>query len=265
VWASHLRDDGVLKAVWNRSPKQEYEDLTKPLEEVPRHADVLHIVVSDEQVASSMVERLTTNLSKSNLVIQSTTIDPSTSESLRENVERTGARYLEAPFTGSLPAALERKTVFFLGGDEQCMREAEPYLKRLSSRWFHIGTARQAATIKLSMNSQMAAQMIALAEALLTSRRAAIPDEVFFAVLRENMAYSGLARLKEPKLLAADYSPQFATEHMAKDMRLFCQSAPTPLSLANKSAEILAKARDAGFSKDDYSAVIEYLGRLATG
>ena len=53
------------------------------------------------------------------------------------------ARYLEAPFTGSKPAAEQRKTVFFLGGDEALMAELDPCL-----RSFPPSVARSVQTVK---------------------------------------------------------------------------------------------------------------------
>ena len=70
------------------------------------------------------------------------------------------------------------------------------------------------------MNLNIAGQMQALAESLTLARQAGIADDFYFQVLAKNVSYSGLARLKEAKLKAHDFSPQFSVKHMHKDMRL---------------------------------------------
>ena len=62
--------------------------------------------------------------------------------------------------------------------------------------------------------------MEGLIEALTLARRAGVPDARFFQALASNAGYSGLVKLKEQKLRAGDFSPQFSVKHMLKDMRL---------------------------------------------
>ena len=56
------------------------------------------------------------------------------------------------------------------------------------------------------------------------ARRAGVTDAVFFDAMGKNAGYSGLTKLKEPKLKAGDFSPQFSVKHMSKDMRLALHS-----------------------------------------
>ena len=86
-----------------------------------------------------------------------------------------GARYLAALFTGSKPAAEQKQTVFYLGGDRGLIAELEPLLALISAKRFVIGTNEQACALKLAMNLNIAAQMQALSEALMSCRCPLLP------------------------------------------------------------------------------------------
>jgi 3-hydroxyisobutyrate dehydrogenase len=208
-----------------------------------------------------LLARIQAALGPGKTVIQSSTIDPASSEEFRAFVVATGARYLEAPFTGSKPAAEAKKNVYYLGGDAALIAEMEPLLALVSEARLHIGDNRQAATLKLAMNLNIAAQMQGLCETFALVRRAGIPDDVFFGAVARNVGYSGLVKLKEPKLRAGDYAAQFSVKHLLKDLRLTKGAdggADLPL-LATMVGQ-LAAADAAGWSNEDFSAIMKLVG-----
>jgi len=260
VWAAHYERAGILGASWNRTPKKDAPGFEAKLEEIPRRVDALHVAVADPSAVEGILNVILPNLKPGQLVIQSSTIDPDSSRRFEKRVEDKGCHYLEAPFTGSKPAAEEQKTVFYLGGKAELVAFAEPYLKHLSQDRFVIGTAAQAASIKLAMNLQLAIMMEALSESLTFSRSAGIPDDLYFRVLEKNAGYSPLAKLKEPKLKAGDYAPQFSIKHMWKDLRLtLAAKVEKKLPLTEAVEKRFALASEKGFADSDYSALIRLL------
>ena len=171
---------------------------------------------------------------------------------------------MEAPFTGSKPAAEEKKSVYYFGGDAALIAEVEPVLALVSENRFTIGTNQQAATLKLAMNLNIAAQMQGLAEALTMARRAGVSDDVFFAVMSKNVGYSGLTKLKEAKLRAADFSPQFSVKHLLKDLRLASRSNDCEdFPLLDTMRDCLHAASVEGLDNEDFSAIIKLLNPAA--
>jgi 3-hydroxyisobutyrate dehydrogenase-like beta-hydroxyacid dehydrogenase len=261
VWARHYHAAGVLAGAWNRSPHADFPRWTATPEAVTVASDTIQIVVADPPAVRALLERIKGKLGPGKTVIQSSTIDPAGSEEFRAFVVGTGARYLEAPFTGSKPAAEAKKNVFYLGGDAALIAELEPLLALVSEARLHIGDNRQAATLKLAMNLNIAAQMQGLCETFALVRRAGIPDDVFFGAVARNVGYSGLVKLKEPKLRAGDYAPQFSVKHLLKDLRLTKGAdggAGLPL-LATMVGQ-LAAADQAGWSNEDFSAIMKLVG-----
>ena len=260
IWARNLAHDGLLAATWNRTEKPQFPCWHKSAADAARAGDMIIIVVADPAAVESVLEDILPVLDETKTIVQSSTIDPESSMRFRLMVGTSGASYLEAPFTGSKPAAEARKTVFYLGGDDGLIARVSPVLEKISQRIFNVGTNEQAATLKLSMNLQIAAQAQALCESIKMIRAAGIPDDVYFDCMSINVARSGLTDLKEPKLRTADYSPQFSIKHMHKDLRLALSGDRKMfLPLTEKVRELFAQAEEAGFSEEDFISLYKLL------
>jgi 3-hydroxyisobutyrate dehydrogenase-like beta-hydroxyacid dehydrogenase len=258
VWAGHYAAAGVLAGTWNRTPQPDAPGWMSTPEAVAHTADAVQIVVADPHAVQNVLDRIVPLLRPGKVVVQSSTIDPESSEQFRQLVISRGARYLEAPFTGSKPAAEERKTVYYLGGDEALVTELEPLLAIVSETRFHIGNNQQAATLKLAMNLNIAAHMQGLAEALTMARRAGLSDDMFFKALAKNVSYSGVSRLKEPKLRAGDFSPQFSVKHLLKDLKLAAHTTGgEEYPLLETLQGVYHAAALEGLAEEDISAVIK--------
>lgn len=259
IWAKHYAAAGQLACVWNRSPKAGLPGPPETLPACADQSDLLQLCLYDADSVRAVLQQLLPHLAARHTVIQSTTIDGESAEEFARLVQQTGARYVEAPFTGSKPAAEQRQTVFFLGGDAAVLDSVETTLATLSARRFRIGSPRQAAAIKLAMNLQISGISQALCESITISRSASIDDDTFFEVMRQNVAWSGLAALKEAKIRAADFSPQFSLKNMHKDMRLAQKTAPIHLPLLTTMLSCLAAAEDAGYGEDDFISLLRVL------
>lgn len=261
AWARRYDAAGKLGGVWNRTPQPAHPHFKATPAEVARAVDIVQIVVADPPAVEEVLKAILPELRAGKTVVQSSTIDPQSSARFDALVRATGAAYVEAPFTGSKPAAEEGKTVFFLGGRADELDALEPVLALISETRFRIGTGEQAACIKLAMNLNLAIQMEGLSESLTFARRGGISDETFFSVIAKNVAYSGLVKLKENKLRSADYAPQFSVKHMHKDMRLASASSGcAELPLLEAVRERLKLAQTRGMGDDDFCSLLRLLG-----
>ena len=261
TWVKHYEAAGVLAGCWNRTPQPDRPHWKDTPGEVADAADAVQIVVADPPAVQGVLDRILPRLGPGKAVIQSSTIDPDGSDRFRAQVEARGAGYLEAPFTGSKPAAEQRKTVFYIGGPEGLFAELQPLLALVSEKRLFIAVeSRKASALKLAMNLNLAVMLEGLCEALVFSRRAGIDDEVFFSALAQNVGCSGLSKLKEPKLRSGDYSPQFSVKHMHKDMRLASgATGAARLPLLEAARERLRLAEEGGSADLDFSAIMKLL------
>ena len=265
IWARHYHDAGILAGAWNRTPQPDFPQWQDSAASVARAADLIQIVVAGPPAVQSVLDLILPELGPTKTVIQSSTIDPDSSDTFRNAVLATGARYLECPFTGSKPAAQQKQTVYYQGGDEALIADLEPVLSLVSGQRIHIGDNRQACALKLAMNLNVSAQMQGLSEALAICLRAGISKEVFQGALEGNTTYSALLKIKWPQVRDNDFSPFFSIKHMHKDMRLAEGMSTTgDLKLLATIRERLAAAEAAGYGDDDFAALAKLVETSGT-
>jgi 3-hydroxyisobutyrate dehydrogenase-like beta-hydroxyacid dehydrogenase len=263
AWADNLTADGLSVARWNRSPKAQ-PGFTPDARAAAEGADLLIVCVSDPAAVDAVLAAIRPALRQGQIVVQTSTVGPSDTLRFAETVRASGADFLECPFTGSKPAAQARQTVFFAGGDPAVLERARPTLTRLSKAIEYIGPLGSASALKLAFNLNISLMAESLCESLAFARAAGIPDETYFRVFRQTVAHSGLVDLKQPKLMAADWSPQFSVKHMAKDIRLALGTDPT-LRLPQTAGllKLYEAGLAAGFGDDDFISLARLLGRGA--
>ena len=260
AWSKNLHADGLTVRGWNRTRK-DYPFYESDLIKAVTDAEMIIIVVADPPAVESILKVIVPHLKPGQIVAQSSTISADWTKLFAKQVEATGAEFLEAPFTGSKPAAEARKTVFYLGGKAELVEKSRPVLERLSVSRLHVGPIGSASSLKLAMNLNLALMMEALSESLTLTRTEGISDEKFFEALHMNVGKSGLSDLKEPKLRAGDFAPQFSLKHMNKDLRLALETAgKLKLPTAEALKSFYDKAIGDGFGEDDFSGVIRELG-----
>jgi len=261
AWAKNLIADGHNVRCWNRSFK-DFPDYYPSIQEAVDDVDVIFIVVADPPAVQSVLNQIQSKLGPGVLVVQSSTISAHWTRLFAEQVKRTGALFLEAPFTGSKIAAEQRQIVYYLGGEPEVVAKARPILEPLSSAILHIGPLGSASSLKLAMNLNIAGVAQSLCESLRLSRAAGIPDDVYFNALERNVSHSGVSDLKGPKLRQNDYSPQFALKHMAKDLRLALETAAdlrVSLEQTGNLKKIYDRGMAAGWSEDDFIGLMRLL------
>jgi 3-hydroxyisobutyrate dehydrogenase-like beta-hydroxyacid dehydrogenase len=263
AWAKNLHSDGLTVRAWNRS-KKDLPFYDGDLAHAVEGAEMIIIVVADPPAVQSILDVVVPRLKKGQLVVQSSTISAEWTHKFADQIEKTGAIFLEAPFTGSKLAAEGRKTVFYLGGTEKTIELARPVLSRLSQHILHVGATGSASTLKLAMNLNLAIMAEAMSESLTLTRQAGIADAVYYDALHMNVGRSGLSDLKEPKFIGNDYAPQFSLKHMDKDLRLALETAGTlELPVAKALKAFYDKGIKSGLGEDDFIGQIRALGSAA--
>jgi 3-hydroxyisobutyrate dehydrogenase-like beta-hydroxyacid dehydrogenase len=265
-WAKNLIADGHEVRTWNRTPK-DFPGFCASITEAVQGAEAIFIVVADPPAVQSVLDQIVPKIGAGQLIIQSSTISSQWTLRFAEQVGKTGAWFLEAPFTGSKLAAERRQTVYYLGGEEKVVEKVRPILQPISSTILHIGPLGTASSLKLAMNMNIAGIAQILCESLTLCRKAGITDDIYFQALSRNVAHSPLADLKEPKLRQHDYSPQFSVKHMGKDMRLSLETA-SQLSVTLSLTQLLKQTYDrgiaAGLKDDDFIGLIRLVENKAS-
>lgn len=256
TWAAHYAADGHNVRAWNRTAQPQNPFFIEDAAAAVRGAEVVHICLAGPPSVQAVLDAVLQEIKEGTLVLQSSTISPEAAEVFAAQVRGRGADYVEAPFTGSKPAAEARQLVYFLGGPAESVQRADAWLTPLSRKRFHFDSPAQSAAIKLSMNLQIAAVSQAMTEGLALAEVYGLSGEQFFDVLDMNVSRSGLVDLKKEKLLTKDHSPQFSVKHMHKDLGLALDSAKgLQLQLTAQCASIYSMGMDEGLGDLDFIAL----------
>ena len=255
--AGNLRRKGFPVFVWNRSPRPVPNFVGSP-GELAGLCNYIQIFVSDDEALLHTVEQLNADLTPRHVILAHSTVAPDSMRAAAAIVERRGAQFLEASFTGSKPAAEKGELVYYVGGTDAALREARPILEASSKEIVHIGGIGQASAIKIATNMITAATVQAAAEAIALVQASGVPLEKFVDAMRVNASYSGTLALKLPKILKRDFEPQFSVKHMLKDMQLAGQIALShylDLGVTAAARDQLLEQIQWGHGDADYSAV----------
>src|SRR6266496_2731908 len=255
---AHLRRKGFPVFVWNRTPRP-VPNFVGSLGELTGLCNYIQIFVSDDEALLHTVEQLSESLTPRHLVLAHSTVAPDSMRAAAEIVERRGARFVEASFTGSKPAAEKGELVYYVGGTEAALREARPILEASSKEIVEIGTVGEASAIKIATNMITAANVQAAAEALALIQALGLPLEKFVEAMRANASHSATLAMKLPKMLDRDFEPHFSVKHMLKDMQIASQIALShylDLGLTAAARDQLVEQMQWGHGDDDYSSVV---------
>src|SRR5215217_7345559 len=149
--AEHLRRKGFSVFVWNRSPRPVPNFVGSP-GELAELCNYIQIFVSDDDALLQIVEQLSEKLTPRHAIFGHSTVAPDSMRAAADIVERRGARFVEACFTGSKSAAEKGELVYYVGGTNEALREGRPILEASSKEIVHIGAVGQASAIKVATN-----------------------------------------------------------------------------------------------------------------
>jgi 3-hydroxyisobutyrate dehydrogenase-like beta-hydroxyacid dehydrogenase len=257
--AATLRKRGYRVFVWNRTPKPEQNFLGSPVE-VAEVCDVVQIFVGNDEALLSIARQLSPGLTAQHVVLAHSTVAPETTRAAAEIVQRRGARFLEAPFTGSKVAAENGQLVYYIGGDEAALKQVRPVLEGSSKEIILIGEIGDASIIKVATNIVTAATAQIGAEALALVRKAGLSAELFSRAMKYNASNSATLEMKIPLMSAGDYATHFSVKHMLKDVCIaskLAESYSLKLPVTELSGDILLDEIKRGHGEADYSSVAQ--------
>jgi len=255
--AQNLRQQGFPVFVWNRNPRLVPNFVGAPTE-LAEMCDYIQIFVSDDDALLDVIRQLSPALAPRHIVIAHPTVAPHSMQSAADMVERRGARFVEAPFTGSKMGAEKGELVFYVAGDDVALKEARPILEASSKEIIEIGAIGQATVVKLATNIVTGASVQALAEGLALVNQAGIASEKFVQALQNNASYSKTLAMKLPKMIEGNFEPYFALKHMLKDMKIASQlglSHHLELAVTTAARDRLLEQEQRGYAEEDFSVI----------
>jgi 3-hydroxyisobutyrate dehydrogenase len=194
--------------------------------------------------------------------VDMSTVSPETSRRLAGQVRTIGAAMIDAPVSGSVPAAASGTLAIMVGGPEPAYHAAEPLLRRLGSSVTHVGGNGHGLLLKLAINISLASQMLAFSEGVLLAQRSGIDPELASRVMTDSSIGSPMLKLRAPLVLDLPERAWFDMRLMHKDIQLALQAAHRShltLPAATTADHVLSLAEQTGYGDRDIAGMYEVL------
>jgi 3-hydroxyisobutyrate dehydrogenase len=160
-----------------------------------------------------------------------------------------------------------------VGGEEPDLERARPVIDAFSGLVVHVGGPGMGQVVKLCNNLIYAAQMLATAEATVMAERAGVDLAQLYEILTHATGdcVAVRTRLPAPGVVpdspaSNGWAPGFMTDLMAKDLDLaiaYAAQERTPVLTAGIARQILGAASQAGYGREDFSALAKIVRGLA--
>jgi 3-hydroxyisobutyrate dehydrogenase len=165
---------------------------TSPLD-VARRSDVIFLcVVNDAQVRDVLFghDGLAGGLDMSKLVVVNSSVSPETIRNIAASPQINGAALLDAPVSGSRPAAREGRLTVMIGGDAESVSRVRPILETFCSTIFHVGPLGTGQSMKIANNVMLHMNHLIALEALRFARSQGIDEKSLISVVNASTGRS---------------------------------------------------------------------------
>ena len=173
--ARRLAGSGFDVTLWNRTPTKAQElhvgRVVGTPAEAARDADVVISSLTNDAAVRDVYlgENGVLRDGAGKLLIDTSTAGPHIAEELGREAEAKGARLLDAPVVGSVPAVENGKLLILAGGDRADLEQARPVLEKLGDV-VYVGERGNAQRLKLIANSMLGITSAAAVELLAAGR-----------------------------------------------------------------------------------------------
>lgn len=267
--AANLLRKGYSVTVFNRSSGKDEQliklgaDPVSTPADTARSAEVVITMVSNDAAVEEIyygANGIIAALKPGTTVIDSSTISPELSRRLAASINERFCDFVDAPVTGSKPAAIEGSLLFMAGGDEQIIEAHRELLLAMGREVIYMGANGSGATAKLAHNTIVGINAAGLIEGMAIAAKSGIDASAFLRIVQSGGAASKQADLKGRKIIDRDYSVQFSLALMLKDLRLSSaltdgMGVSTPMLEAAKS--LFQIGQSAGLGESDLCALAQ--------
>ncbi|AFI87358.2 oxidoreductase [Aggregatibacter actinomycetemcomitans D7S-1] len=224
---------------------------------------VLLLVVNAVQVNSVLFGEngLAAKLNKGTAVMVSSTISAQDAKAISQKLTDLGLVMLDAPVSGGAAKAALGEMTVMASGSAQAFEKLQPVLDAVAGKVYNIGEEiGLGATVKIIHQLLAGVHIAAGAEAMALAAKAGIPLNLMYDVVTNAAGNSWMFENRMKHVVEGDYSPLSMVDIFVKDLGLVNDTAKSlhfPLHLASTAYSMFTEASNAGYGKEDDSAVIK--------
>ena len=245
-------------AVAANSPKEVAEQVDIIFTNLPDSPDVEKVALGE----NGIIEGARAGL----IVIDNSTIKPASARLIAEKLKEKGIFSLDAPVSGGDIGAKNGTLTIMVGGDAEALEKAMPVLKAMGKTITLVGDAGAGQVAKAANQIMVAAQMVAMGELLVFSKKAGVDPRKVVDAIKAGAAQCWALDIKPPRLFDGNRKPGFKSYIQLKDMNIVLETAKeydVPISGTVENTKLYQQMIDMGMGELDNSAIVGVIEKLA--
>ncbi|GBQ97066.1 NAD(P)-dependent oxidoreductase [Asaia lannensis] len=259
----NLRQAGFEVSAYTPSGRQQDEatPVAKTARALAEASDILVLCVPNDAAVFASAEGedgFLAGARPGTLVINCSTVSPEATAKLSELAQDKSLHFVDAPMSGSTPEAEKGELVMLVGATSQDLDRARPVLDAIGKLTIHAGEVGAGTRLKLVINGIMGATLNVIAEAVGYGLSSGLNRDMLYEALSQVAVISPHHKRKLGAAQKGDFSPQFPTRLMSKDMGLLIDAARRThsfcpaIAIADQALALSAKRH----ANDDYAALL---------
>ncbi|RZK64321.1 MAG: NAD(P)-dependent oxidoreductase [Pedobacter sp.] len=268
--ANSLIKNGYQLTVYNRDLEKAkaFEELGAAIAKSPSEliaaVDIVIVMVTDDKAIKDIFEG-DSGLLKSEAfgktIINMSTVSPEISQHMNSLCTELGHRYMDAPVSGSVKQANEATLIIIAGAEISLFESVKPVLETIGKLAIRFGEVGAGNRVKLIVNTFLAIQAQALAEAMCFAEDLQVDKSELLNVLNNSALGSPFIKIKGEAIVGQNFAPAFSLQNIVKDLRL---AEDIGLNYPiGKTALQSYKSAAAEYGKEDIIAIFSALQKMS--
>ena len=250
-----LAAEGAVRA---NSPKEVAEQVDVVFTNLPDSPDVELVVLGKNGIIEGAHDGL--------ILVDNSTIKPASARKIAEKLSAKNMFALDAPVSGGDIGAKNGTLTVMVGGDASALERVMPVFQAMGKTITHVGEAGAGQVAKAANQIMVAAQMVAMGELLVFSKKAGVDPKKVVDAIKAGAAQCWTLDVKPPRLFDGNRNPGFKAHMQLKDLKIILDTAKEydiPVSGTVENTKLFQQMIDLGMGELDNSAVVGVIEKLA--
>jgi 3-hydroxyisobutyrate dehydrogenase-like beta-hydroxyacid dehydrogenase len=253
----HNRSRGVVDelaaegAIAAFSPRDVASQVDVVFTNLPDTPDVEQVVLGANGILEGAHEGL--------VYVDNSTIKPASARRIAEKLSAKNVFALDAPVSGGDIGARNGTLTIMVGGDASALKKVMPIFQAMGKTITHVGDSGAGQVAKAANQIMVAAQMVAMGELLVFSKKAGVDPKKVVDAIKAGAAQCWTLDVKPPRLFDGNRNPGFKAYMQLKDLKIILDTAreyDIPISGSEGNTRLFQEMIDSGMGELDNSAVV---------
>jgi len=200
------------------------------------------------------------------VLIDLSSVLPSTPRKLEPRAHARGVHYLEAPVSGGVTGARAATLAVMTGGDAAILERVRTILRAIGPNIYHVGAVGAGNTVKAINNMMASVNSLAMMEGMVLGVKAGLDLKTLYEIVKASSGNSNALAKAPRNLIPRNFEPGFKVALMNKDLETFntiAKELHVPVSFANVAQRYQQAALAAGLGEQDTSVIYTLIERFA--